>query len=321
MSAAPLPDSRSISPGADRSAVLSGLLLMIVGTSLLPGIDALAKLASVSLSPGEITVFRFGSQTLFTLPLVVAAQGWGGLMPHRKGGNIARGALLSMNGLLYFAAVKYMPLADALAIFFVEPFILTLLSAVVQKERVGAMRLLAVVIGFAGALLVIRPSYGAFGAATLLPLAGALIFAVYMILNRRLAPHDSALTMQFTSGLAGTVTASLVLLAGQATDLPDLAISMPRAADLPLMVGMGLIATLGHLLIVRASASVPASLLAPFTYLEIVGATLLGYLVFGDFPDALKWVGMLLVVGPGIFVFWRESRAGRGSRSRDEAAR
>ena len=293
----------------EHAALVRGLGLMTLAMLILPVMDAIAKLLSETVAPGQITLARFGFQTLFTLPLVVAAQGWNALLPNRILGNAARGALLAVGSVLFFLAVKYMPLADALAIFFVEPFILTILSAWIGKEKVGWRRKLAVAAGFLGALIVIRPSYGVFGPAALLPLASGCLFAVYLLLNRRLSAYDSPLTMQFSAGLAGTFTMLALLGVGMAVGEPNFTPSPVTAWELGLLAAVGLVATFGHLLVVQAFRAAHASLLAPFQYLEIVSATILGYVLFGDFPDPLKWLGIAIIVASGVYVFWRESRS------------
>jgi drug/metabolite transporter (DMT)-like permease len=173
---------------------------------------------------------------------------------------------------------------------------------------VGWRRRLAVAAGFVGALIVIRPSYGVFGPIALLPLAAASLFAVYLLLNRRLARFDTPLTMQFSAGVAGTLTMTLLLPLGAALGEENLTPSAGDAWAWTLMASIGLLATFGHLMVVQAFRAAPASLLAPFQYLEIVSATILGYALFGDFPDPWKWLGIAIIVASGVYVFWRESR-------------
>jgi drug/metabolite transporter (DMT)-like permease len=178
----------------------------------------------------------------------------------------------------------------------------------VEKEHVGWRRLTAVAVGFLGAMIVIRPSYGVFGAVSLLPLGTAGIFSVYLLLNKRFSSADTPLSMQLSAGIGGTLTMTAAMALGLAIGEPNL---MPERAGLPewsLLALMGLLATVGHLMVIAAFRRAPASVLAPFQYLEIVGATILGYALFGDFPDFWKWAGILTIVASGAYVFWRESR-------------
>jgi drug/metabolite transporter (DMT)-like permease len=290
--------------------IVRGLVFVCVAMVLLPGQDAAAKFASATVSVGQINWARFLLQTLLTLPFVLHAQGIRGLVPNRLLPNVVRGVLILTSSFCFFLAIQAMPLADALAIFFVSPFIITVLSALVEKEHVGWRRRIAVGVGFAGALIVIRPSYSVFGLVAVLPLMGAAIFSVYALMTRRYAAYDTALTMQFAAGVSGTVLMTLVLAAGWFLDAAPFAPSPMDHRDLFVLGLMGVCGTAGHLLLVQAARHVPASLFAPLMYLEIVAAALLGYAVFNDFPDAWTWTGIAVIVGSGAYVFWRESRRG-----------
>jgi drug/metabolite transporter (DMT)-like permease len=296
-------------PTSDRGAVLRGLGLVTIAMIVLPGQDAVAKYISGSVSPGLITWARFLMQTLFTLPFLLMLQGSAGLFPERLWLNVARGALVALSSLLFFTSIKFMPLADALAIFFIEPFILTVLSAVFEHERVGWQRKLAVTAGFVGVLIVVRPSYDVFGWISLLPAAAGCSFAVYVLLNRRMSAFDTPLTMQFTAGWSALGLLTLLLGFGWLAGIPDIAPTIPDAGATGFLLLMGVLGTSGHLLFVQAARWAPSSLLAPMQYVEIACAALLGYLVFGDFPDLWSWIGILIIVAAGASVFLPEDRA------------
>jgi drug/metabolite transporter (DMT)-like permease len=157
-------------------------------------------------------------------------------------------------------------------------------------------------------LIVVRPSYDVFGPVSLIPAAAGFVFAVYVLLNRRLSAHDSVLTMQFSAGAAALVIMTAVLLLGWATGLEEIVPTAPGSRETWLLVVMGALGAGGHIMFVQASRYVPSSMIAPMQYLEIVCAALFGYLLFGDFPDTLSWLGIGLIVASGLFVFWRESR-------------
>lgn len=295
-------------PHSDQSAVLRGLLLVTLAMLLLPGQDTIAKFISDTVSPGVISWARFALQTAFIFPFVVYFQGVRGLMPNRLWPNLLRGALIATSSTLFFAAIKFMPLADALAIFFIEPFILTVLSAVIDKEQVGWRRRVAVVVGFIGVLIVVQPSYGVFGAVSLIPAAAGTLFAFYALLNRRLASFDTPLTMQFAAGMSALLIMTPVVALGSHAGIAELALAPIGSRELSLLLLMGVFGTSGHLLFVQAAKLAPSSLIAPMQYVEIVFAALFGYAVFGDFPDFWKWVGIAIIVGSGVYVFWRESQ-------------
>ncbi len=293
----------------DARDVMRGLSLVLVAMIVLPGQDAVAKYISDAVSPGVATWARFLLQSLFTLPFLLYFQGVAGLKPKRLWPNALRGALIASSGFLFFVAIKFMPLADALAIFFIEPFILTVLSAVVDKEHVGWRRRIAVAAGFVGVLIVVQPSWSVFGPISLIPALAGLLFAVYVLLNRRLTVHDTPLTMQFTAGVSATLVMTLILGVGWLFGVPEIAPTPVGGREMKFLLLMGVLGTSGHLLFVQAARLAPSSLIAPMQYVEIVTAVLLGYLVFGNFPSPVKWLGIAIIVWSGAYVFWRESRA------------
>ncbi|MGH6763179.1 MAG: DMT family transporter [Phyllobacterium sp.] len=295
--------------GGDTQSTTKGIAAMAAAMFFLPIMDAIGKWLSIvdNVPPATVTFGRFFFQSLITLAIILALRGMGALKTRNLNGNLIRGSLMGIGGVCFFVAIKYMPLADALAIFFVEPLILTLLSAVILKEQVGWRRLSAVAVGFLGTLLVIQPSWEVFGWVSLLPLVTATFFAIYLILNRVYSADDSPLVMQLYAGLGGSLITGAILIAGSLLQIDDLSAGMP-SGSLPwaLLVSIGAIATVGHLLVVHASRLIPASLLAPFQYLEIVMAVLIGLVVFAEFPSLTKWIGILIIVGSGVYVFWRE---------------
>ncbi|MCA1971146.1 MAG: DMT family transporter [Rhizobium sp.] len=290
---------------------LKGMALMAGCMLVLPFMDAIAKyMANVEgMSPGQVNFYRFFFQVACILPFLLAIQGRSALSAKRPGLNLLRGVLHGAASLMFFTAVKYMPLADVFAIYFVEPFILTALSAVFLGEKVGWRRWLAIVVGFGGAMIVIQPSYEVFGLTSLLPVACAFLYALYMFLNRAIGEADTPVTMQTMAGIGGTLFMGAVLVGGDAAGQADFAISLPTSwLGLALLVILGSISGYAHLIVVRAFRMAPLSVLAPFQYFEIIAATILGYALFNDFPTVSKWVGILIIVGSGLFILWREQR-------------
>ncbi len=299
-------------PSADPAQLSRGMGLAMIGTLILPGMDALAKLVAESgaMSPGQLTFMRFAIQAGVSFLALLVTGGIAALGARHFSMNFLRGTLLGLASLFFFIAVKYMPLADAIAVFFVEPLLLTLLSWLVLKEQFGWRRWAAIVVGFCGAVLVIQPSYEVFGPVSLLPLLTALLFAVYLVLNRIAGRSDGVMVMQYVAGLGGMAVCALALVFGEVTGIGDLQVAFPASGQIWLMVfAMGMIGVIGHYLVVHAIRLVPASLIAPFQYLEIVSAAGLGLLIFGDFPTPSKWLGIAIIVGSGLFVFWREQRS------------
>ena len=276
---------------------------------LLPTMDAIAKyMASFEgMSPGQVTFYRFFFQLVCMLPLLATVARRSAFSAKRPWMNLLRGALHGAASLLFFAAVKYMPLADVFAIYFVEPFMLTGLSALFLGDKVGWRRWLAIVIGFVGAMIVIQPSFEIFGLKALLPVACAFLFALYLFMNRAVGEADSPMTMQVMAGVGGTLFMSVTLLAGASAGIADFEPSLPASTlGLVLLLILGSISGYAHMLVVRAFRLAPLSLLAPFQYFEIISATVLGYAIFGDFPNLSKWIGIAIIVSSGLFIIWRE---------------
>jgi len=288
----------------NKQQVQRGMLMLVLAMLLLPGIDAIAKGLSDTIAAGQVSWSRFFFQTLFLLPFVLR----GGSL--RVGRMIwvhaARGFLIAIATLMFFASLAKLPLADAISIFFISPFILTLLSAVVLGEKIGWRRLAAVSVGFCGAMIIVRPSYQVFGLTALLPMGAASAFAVYIILSRLLVKDGSPVAMQFYAGVFGCLTLSLALWYGAETETAVLAPVWPTTVEWVFLACLGAIATAGHMLIVLAIQRIGAGLVAPFQYLEIISSTILGFVFFGDFPDAMTWLGIALIIVSGLFVFHRE---------------
>ncbi|WP_051631130.1 DMT family transporter [Afifella pfennigii] len=293
---------------------LRGIGLVIAASALVPGLDAIGKLLVTEhgLSVGEASLYRFCLQVALILPVGLALEGAMVLRSPQIRLNLGRGACLAIGGLCLLGGLRFMPLGDTIAIFMIGPLIVTLLSALLLKEHVGWRRTAAVFTGFAGALIIVRPSYAVFGPASLLPVAAAAAIALYLILSRRASRGTTPLAMQFFAGLGGIVVLGAAMLFGHPFGIAELSFSVPRGAWVwTLIVASGALSTLAHLLFVEAYKLAPASVLAPFSYVEIVSAVLLGLLIFGEFPDAPKWLGIAIVVGSGLFIYWREQRSAR----------
>ncbi|MGC9418636.1 MAG: DMT family transporter [Rhodovulum sp.] len=278
---------------------------MAAAMFLLPVGDAFAKLLTGTIPPVEVTLWRFVVQALWLVPVAVL------LRRRLRGGMFS--PVVALNGLLMaitlvslISSFAVMPIATAIAIFFVEPLLLTLLAALLLGERLGPRRLVAVGVGMLGAMIVIRPSFAAFGPAALLPLIAALAYALNMIVLRRATATRSALTVQCGASVYGAVAMAGVVAVLVAAGAHEMAMPTTPGWEWAAILGAGATATTAFVLIAEAFRRAEAGLLAPLQYLEIVGATAVGYLIFGDFPDALTWVGVAIILGSGLYVFHRE---------------
>ena len=293
------------------SRVPFAMSLMVIAMLIIPGMDIIAKWLATrfEMAPASITFSRFLVQIVLMALLIVIRTKSFRVSVQNSMFNILRGLLIGAASMLFFISVKYMPVADAISIFFVEPIFVMFLSWIFLKERVGWRRLLAAIVGFGGALLVIQPSFSEFGSVSLLPLCTAILFAFYLILTRKYGVDDDPMKMQFFSGIGGVLFCATAIGFGEIVGIEDLKYTLPTQIQVfGLLFLIGVIATLGHLMIVLAFSMAPASILAPFQYVEIVSATLLGLLIFDDFPNSSKWLGTAIIIGSGLFIFWREQR-------------
>jgi len=219
---------------------------------------------------------------------------------------IARGALLAFSSAMAFAALRRMPVAEFTAIVMLTPVIATLVARAWLKERVSPLRWALVAGGFIGALIVIRPGSGIVGWAALLPMAAAVSNAAFQIMTSRYAPHEDPFTTNFYTGATGMAIATPILLASVADPLDTLAAARPE--HLAALVGVAVLGTTGHLLLIMALGRAPASTLMPFQYVQIAVAALAGWLAFGTVPDGWGWVGMLVIAVCGAASAWLNLR-------------
>jgi drug/metabolite transporter (DMT)-like permease len=280
----------------------TGVLIMTVAMVIAPVMDIFAKLLTETLSPGHAALGRFLAQSLFLIPFVSLTGQWG--RPTRL--HAVAGVCLAIAIWCIIAAVQVMPVANALAIFFVEPLILTLLSAWILGERIGWRRMTAVAVGLLGVLIVLRPNVAAFGWSAALPLGTAFFFALYLLTTRVMTQRGSLLALQFWTGSFALLALGAVTLATLPLGLEGLELRPMGGREVALIAAMGVIACISHQLIAQAFRRAEAGALAPLQYLEIFSAVVLGWLVFGDFPDTLTWVGTAIIVASGIYVFQRE---------------
>lgn len=287
---------------------MAGVALMAAGALTAPGNDTLAKYLSGWVAPVEIAFWRLGFQALFFGIAVIATRR--SFIPDLRYRVLATlGVLVAVTLLAMIWAVSVMPVATTIAVFFVEPLILTLMASLFLGERSDWQRLLAVVAGLAGALIIIRPNWAEFGWASVLPLIAAISFAGYATVIRKSALGADPLVLQWwisviAAGLAGLAIAAL--LAGGVVHLTAFAAPLTVFAGLGFL---GLMTCVTFGLFTGAFRRAPAGLLAPLQYLEIASAAVLGYVVFGDLPDAMTWLGIAIILAAGLFVVHRERRA------------
>ena len=299
MTTASPPPATAESSSAASESPLAAILLLVTAMSVVPLMDGIAKYLSASYPVSQVVWARYFFHLLVLLPLVLWHHGPRGLMPRNPAVQVLRSAFLLLSTIFFFAAIALIPLADAIALVFVSPLLVTAFSPLILGEQVGLRRWSAVIVGFVGACIVFRPGFGMLQWGSLLALAAGSTYAFYVLMTRKLSGSAPPLvTLFYTALLGGAVMTAVMPFAWVA----------PSHQDLALMVAMGVIAACGHFLIIKAFEKAPASLLAPYGYSEIVMATLVGYVAFGDFPDHWTWIGIAIIVCSGIYISLREQR-------------
>lgn len=275
---------------------------MLVAMAMLPLVDVCAKfLGQGGIPILQIVWARMFFGALLVLPAAWQAAGPRALLPDRLGFHLARATFLVGSTGLFFGAISFMPIADSLAIFFVQPLLITALSPLLLKEHVGPRRWAAVAIGFCGTLIIIRPGLQDFNPGMALAFASGTCMALYMLITRRLARDENAIMTTFHTSAIGAAMMSLIV---------PFAWQTPDAAQWALLLLMAAVAVLGHFLIARAYTMAEASLLAPLVYTEMIMATLAGWWFFRDVPDRWTVIGVSVLITCAIYISIRERAAG-----------
>lgn len=287
---------------------LLGMALMAGFCLLAPLGDALAKILGDSIPVGQLVAVRFAVQAAVLLPIALLGGISLRLSRHAFRLTLLRTALHIAGIGTMFLALRSLPLAEAIAIAFVMPFLMLLLGKIVLQEDVGPRRMIACAVGFCGTLLVIQPTFASVGWPATLPLLVAVIFALFMLTTRQIAKEADPIALQAISGGLASAVLVPVLLVGQGTGLAAIDPVLPGAGDWGLLLALGLLGTGAHLLMTWSLRFAPSATLAPMQYLEIPFATLIGWILFGHLPNALAAVGIAITILAGLYVIARERR-------------
>jgi drug/metabolite transporter (DMT)-like permease len=286
------------SPGSDHH--FRGILLIMAAVSTFAVLDTIAKYLSRTYPVPLIVWVRYAMHVLVMLLFVAPRLRWRLVTSLRPGLQVIRGVVLAASSLLFFTGLAFMPIAEASAITFLAPLLVTAMSAYFLRERVRRSAWVALAAGFVGVLFIVRPGSAVFSPAVALPLATAVCFATYQLLTRRLAGVDSTLATLFIGALVGTLVVSFLL---------PFYWGLPQSAFHGfLFVMLGVLGAAGHFVLIRAFEYAPPSVLAPFVYTQLVTVLALGYLVFGEFPDGWSLVGMAIIVLSGAWIAARQGR-------------
>lgn len=277
-----------------------GIALMCGVGAFFSGLDAVVKtLAQAGVDPLLTIFMRYAVGVALVSLVINPVTSPGVLRTRRPALQVLRSLLLFCTTALNFLALRHLQLAETLSIAFAAPLLVALLAGPLLGEWSDRRRLVAVAVGFLGVLVIVRPGIGTFQPALLLSLGNMVCYAFYVIITRKLAATDSTATTMFYSGLSGLALMSPLL--------PWIWTSPASWTLWALLIAVGLFGTMGHLLLTLAHARAPASVLAPFTYTQLLWSVLLGYLVFGDLPSRWTLIGAAIVTASGLYLLAQDT--------------
>ena len=280
---------------ADRP--FKGIALMLTSTVFLGASDVTAKYLSATLPSIEIAWLRFLVFALIMAPAMVPGSPLYALKTSRLTLQLMRGAALLGSSLLFISGLRYLPIAEASATGFVSPLFVTALSIIFLSESVGVRRWLATACGLLGVLIILRPGTSAFHPAAFFPIVSALAWAATLIMTRIMSGREHAITIMTYSSIAGVAMLTVLV--------PFVWVA-PSWHDVLFGILIGVASTAGQWIVVLAFRYADASVLAPFSYTQLLWVSILGFLIFGEFPDAWTVVGAVFIVGSGLYTAHRE---------------
>ena len=278
---------------------MKAIVLNLAAWSVLPIMDGMAKHLSTEIPVLQVVWGRYFFMVLISLPITYFFFRNHLKWPSNFTIQFFRSLFLFLSTLFFFYSISILPLADSLTLMFIAPIIVTLLSAIILKEKVGMRRWIAVLIGFFGALIVIRPGFNEFNLATLAAIGAGFSYAFYIVSTRKLSSIDHPLLTLIFTGLSGCFIISLIVYW----------VWIPlNYYQWILLISLAAVGTLGHLLLILSLNYAEASKLAPLGYFEIVSNMIIGYIFFNDFPDKWIWIGLFFIISSGIYISFRENK-------------
>ena len=266
---------------------------------MLPIMDGFAKYLSTDLPVLQITWARYFFTVAFTLPIMFFFYNKQLVWTDKPKLQLLRGVILLFANICFFYAISVISLAKALTLAFIAPLIVTALSPVLLGERVGVRRWTAVILGFLGSLVVIRPGFVELNLASFAALSTGVMYGFYLIITRKLSTYDNPLLTLLLTGLVGAIIISCIM--------PFVWVK-PTLNQWSMMAGIGVFACIGHLFLILSLKYADASKLAPFSYFEIVTNIIIGYYFFNHFPDSWTFIGLFIIISSGIYIFKRENQ-------------
>ena len=282
-----------------RTDSTAGIAYMVIGVSLIPVMNAVAKSLAAEYPMTQVVWARFLGHLLWMALFFGPVAGAALLRTNRPREMLGRSLVFFGSNFLFIAALPHVQLASASAIMFTTPLVVVALSVPLLGERVGPWRSAAVVAGFCGVVVIVRPGTSVFQPEAILILSASVCFSLYQIWTRRLARYERPETLIIYTALVGSVVMTLVA--------PWSARPPEDFADTLRFASIGLLGGAAQYLIIRALQRAPASVVSPLGYSELVGAVALGYLLFGDLPDRYTWLGSAIIIASGLLVVYRQN--------------
>ena len=276
---------------------MKAIILNLSAWVMLPIMDGFAKYLSSTLPVLQITWSRYFFTIVITLPIMLFFYRKNLTWTEQPKLQLIRGLLLFCANILFFYSISIISLAKAITLAFIAPLIVTALSPFLLGEKVGYKRWAAVITGFIGSLIVIRPGFVELNLASIAALGTGVLYGFYLIITRKLHDSDNPLLTLLLTGIVGAVLGSLIM--------PTVWVS-PTITEWYMMFAIGFFASLGHLFIILSLRYADASKLAPFGYFEIVTSIIIGYYFFNHFPDSWTFLGLFIIISSGIYIFRRE---------------
>ena len=293
------PGPPTILAGLDRRVLLGIGFICLAGLAF-PVMGGFAKILGADYSTLQVSWARAFGHVVFMLAAFLPRFGLAMLRTRRPGVQFIRSCALFTSNLCFFYAITFIPIAEAASISLAAPLIVALLAWPMLGEPTTRGRVVALAVGFAGVLIVIRPGTAVFQWASVFVLASATSYGLYQILTRRIAGIDSPETSAIYSSFVGAFGMLLVM--------PFVWRTPASLADLALFCGTGALGAFGHYCIARALAYAPANVVSPFQYFQLLGSVAVGWLLFNDLPDAGTWLGAAIIVGAGLHIGWSQTR-------------
>jgi drug/metabolite transporter (DMT)-like permease len=276
---------------------MKAIIFSLLGWMFLPVMDGFAKFLSDDLPILQITWARYFFTVVFTLPIMIFFFKKQLVWSDKPKLQILRGLILLSANICFFYAISIISLAKALTLAFVAPLIVTSFSPVMLGEKVGLRRWTAVVVGFIGSLVVIRPGFVELNLASLAALGTGILYGFYLIITRKLSTSDNPLLTLLLTGMVGAILVSVII--------PFYWVK-PSLNQWSLMAGIGVFACIGHLFLILSLKYADASKLAPLGYTEIIPNVLIGYYFFSELPDNWTYLGLFIIILSGLYISRRE---------------